>query len=266
MITIYQARYPRLARDRARILETLEKEEKGFNHTLQRGRRIFDKQIEGVLQAGQTTLSGPDVFRLFDTYGIPLELTAEWAATYGLKIDEAGFQQALAAHKEISGGGQPGKFAGGLASRDRQTIRLHTATHLLQQALRDVLGSHVAQKGSHITPERLRFDFSHPAKLTPTEIAEVEKQVNSQIEADLPVQEKEMTLDEAKARGAIGLFEEKYAQRVKVYAIGDYSLEICGGPHVERTSELGPFRILSEQSNGSGVRRIRAVVEPDGSS
>ncbi len=266
VITIYQARYPRLARDRARILETLEKEEKGFNHTLQRGRRIFDKQIEGVLQAGQTTLSGPDVFRLFDTYGIPLELTAEWAATYGLKIDEAGFQQALAAHKEISGGGQPGKFAGGLASRDRQTIRLHTATHLLQQALRDVLGSHVAQKGSHITPERLRFDFSHPAKLTPTEIAEVEKQVNSQIEADLPVQEKEMTLDEAKARGAIGLFEEKYAQRVKVYAIGDYSLEICGGPHVERTSELGPFRILSEQSNGSGVRRIRAVVEPDGSS
>lgn len=260
VIGIYGQRYAYLRRNQDKITEGLQVEEKGFNHTLQRGRRMFDQQIEQLRAQGQTHLSGEEVFRLFDTYGMPSELTEAWAGEAGLKIDKAGFEQALERHKEISGGGRQGEFAGGLASRDRQSVRLHTATHLLHQALRDVLGPHVAQKGSHITSERLRFDFSHPAPLAPDEIAQVEQLVNRQIEADLPVRWTEMSLEEAKALGAIGLFEEKYGERVNVYTIGDYSREICGGPHVERTGELGQFHILREQSNGTGIRRIRATV------
>jgi alanyl-tRNA synthetase len=261
VITIYEGRYPYLSQNKRHILESLSREEKSFNRTLRRGRRIFEQQIAQINEAGQKKLSGQNVFHLFDTYGIPLELSAEWAAEVGLEVDMAGFEYAFEAHKEISGGGKQGEFSGGLAARDEQTVRLHTATHLLHQALRDVLGPHVAQKGSHITPERLRFDFSHPAKLTANELAQVEALVNDKIEADLPVTWAEMPLEKAKTGGAIGLFEEKYGHLVKVYSIGDYSREICGGPHAQQTGQLGHFHIVREQSNGAGVRRIRAVVD-----
>ena len=260
VIELYQERYPHLRRNQKHILDSFSLEEKSFNGTLRRGRRIFERQIKQVKKAGKGKLSGDNIFHLFDTYGIPLELTTEWATEAGLKVDIEGYNRAFEAHKEISGGGKQGEFSGGLASRDEQTVRLHTATHLLHQALRDVLGPQVAQKGSHITPKRLRFDFSHPAKLTPDELARVEALVNGKIEADLPVIWEEMTLDSAKASGAIGLFEEKYGAMVKVYSIGDYSREICGGPHVGQTGQLGHFQIVREQSNGAGVRRIRATV------
>jgi alanyl-tRNA synthetase len=260
VIELYHSRYPHLGRRRPEVLDALQAEEKAFNQTLRRGRRIFEQQIEQVQSEEQSQLSGADLFHLFETYGIPVEMAEEWAAEFEVGVDIAGFEQALAIHKEVSGGGHQGEFAGGLAAHDQQTVRLHTATHLLHQALRDVLGLHIAQKGSHITPQRLRFDFSHPAKLTSAEISQVERLVNTQIEADLPVRWAEMPLAEAKAGGAIGLFEEKYGEQVRVYSIGDYSREICGGPHVERTGVLGRFRILREQSNGTGIRRIRAVV------
>jgi alanyl-tRNA synthetase len=168
----------------------------------------------------------------------------------------------LANHREISGGGKPGQFSGGLTSHDVQTIRLHTATHLLHQALRNQLGNHVAQKGSQITSERLRFDFSHPAKVSKTELNDIEAEVNAQIQANLPITWNTMDVATAKKMGAIGLFEDKYDDQVKVYTIGDYSKEICGGPHVAVTGDLGHFQITREQSNGAGVRRIRATLSP----
>ena len=257
---IYAGRYPQLSANSPFIREALQTEEQLFNRTLRRGRRIFDDYLTELQQRGERRLSGGRVFQLFDTYGIPPELSSEWAEAAGLTIDQAGFEQAMAKHREVSGGGKSGEFSGGLAARDPQSIRLHTATHLLHQALRNILGDHVAQKGSHITPERLRFDFSHPAKLSPAEIAQIEAEVNAQIKANLPIHWAEMGLAEAQAQGAIGLFGEKYGEQVKVYAIGEYSREICGGPHVQQTGELGHFRILREQSNGAGVRRIRATV------
>ena len=260
VIDLYQDRYPHLGHHRADILAALKREEAGFKRTLRRGRQIFDRQAEQTLAKGRAALSGQNIFHLFDTYGIPPELTAEWAAAMGLAADMAGFAHALAEHKEISGGGRRGEFAGGLAERDWQSVRLHTATHLLHQALRDVLGEHVAQQGSHITPQRLRFDFSHPAKLTEAELAQVEELVNQKIAADFPVTWSETSLADAQAQGAIGLFAEKYGRQVRVYRIGDYSREICGGPHVERTGQLGRFGILREQSNGAGRRRIRATL------
>ncbi|MEM7034214.1 MAG: alanine--tRNA ligase [Chloroflexota bacterium] len=261
VIGMYQTRYPHLIPQRNEILNTLQLEESSFNKTIERGQRVFQKQIKQVKETKQDTLSGKTVFHLFDTYGIPPELTEEWATEQDLKVDHSGFDIALAEHREISGGGKQGEFAGGLASRDSKTVQLHTATHLLHQALRDVLGPHVAQKGSHITPDRLRFDFSHPMKLTDEEQSQVEAQVNDQIQANLPVNWVEVDPGTARKMGAIGLFEDKYGDRVKVYSIGDYSREICGGPHVSRTGELGHFRIMREQSSGAGVRRIRAVVE-----
>ena len=260
VISIYADRYPYLVEQRQAILASLAQEEKSFNRTLQNGRRIFDQLVSQVTDQYLTVMPGHDVFHLFDTYGIPLELTREWAEAQGLTLDEDGYEAALAEHREISGSGA-GKYAGGLVTRDQASIRLHTATHLLHQALRDVLGPHVAQKGSHITPERLRFDFSHPTAMSQAEIEAVEQRVNDQIEADLPVHLVEMSMQAAQETGAIGLFEEKYGDQVKVYSIGHYSREICGGPHVDRTGELGRFHIAREQSSGAGVRRIRATLE-----
>jgi len=188
-------------------------------------------------------------------------MTQELAAEKGFGVDVAGFEKALAAHQETSREGAKQKFAGGLADHSEQSVRYHTATHLLHQALRTVLGAHVEQKGSNITPKRLRFDFVHTDKMTPEEIVAVEALVNEQIEAGLPVIRSEMTVPEAKAAGALGLFEDKYGERVSVYSIGDFSCEICGGPHVKNTSTLGTFRITKEQSASAGVRRIKAVME-----
>jgi alanyl-tRNA synthetase len=170
------------------------------------------------------------------------------------------YKRSFRDHQEKSRQGAAGRFKGGLAERSPETVKLHTATHLLHEALRRVLGAHVEQRGSNITTERLRFDFAHPAKLTDEQKARIEGLVNEQIERDLAVTSQEMTLDGARASGAIGLFEERYGDRVRVYTIGDFSAEVCGGPHVEHTGELGRFRIVRERSIGSGLRRIRAVL------
>jgi alanyl-tRNA synthetase len=209
----------------------------------------------------ESMLTGREIFYLYETYGYPAELTQELAAQQGLAVDMDGFQTAFTEHQAASQLGAAGRFRGGMAERRPETVRLHTATHLLHAALRQVLGSHVAQRGSNITPERLRFDFSHPAKVTADELEAVESLVNEQIRRDLPVTWTELSIATAKDSGAIGLFEERYGEQVKVYTIGDFSKEICGGPHVEQTSELGRLRIVKEEAVGTGVRRIRAVLE-----
>jgi alanyl-tRNA synthetase len=253
--------YPELEQQREQICAALDEEEARFQRTLGRGEAEFEKAIAASRSRGETIVPGEVAFRLYDTYGFPAELTEELAAQRGLGVDMDGFQAAFAAHQERSRQGAAGHFRGGLAERIPATTRLHTATHLLHESLRRVLGPHVAQRGSNITAERLRFDFAHGERLGPEQIAAVESLVNEQIGRDLPVVWAEMGLEDAKRAGAIGLFEERYGDQVKVYSIGDFSKEICGGPHVERTGELGHFRIAKEEAVGSGVRRIRAVLE-----
>jgi alanyl-tRNA synthetase len=253
--------YPLLERRREEALALLEEEELRFRRTLARGEREFERVAEAALRAGRPALAGEEIFRLYETYGFPAELTAELAAVRGLRSDLAGFDAAFARHQEESGRGAEGRFRGGLAERAPETTRLHTATHLLHAALRQTLGPHVAQRGSNITAERLRFDFSHGERLTAEQLAAAEELVNAQIRRDLPVTCEEMSLAEARERGALGLFEERYGERVRVYQIGDFSVEVCGGPHVERTGELGRFRIQKEEAVAAGVRRIRATVE-----
>ncbi len=209
------------------------------------------------------------MFVLFDTYGFPPELSVEEARRTGVPVDPAWpgrYDQLMSEQRERSRTAAAGMFKGGLADHSTATTRLHTATHLVHQALRTVLGPHVVQRGSNITPERLRFDFSHPSKLTPEQIAEVERIVNENIARDWPMTWREVPTDQAFAEGAIGAFGDKYGETVKVYTAGDpdgvwYSKEICGGPHVERTGSLGHFRITKEESSSAGVRRIRAVLE-----
>jgi alanyl-tRNA synthetase len=253
--------YPLLEREREEVCAALEEEEGRFARTLRRGERLFVQAAEQVRAQGANTLPGDVAFRLYDTYGFPVELTGELAAEQGLRLDRAGFEAATRAHQEQSRQGAAGRFRGGLAERSPETTRLHTATHLLHAALHEILGPHVAQRGSNITPERLRFDFSHPERVTPDQLAAVEALVNTQIAADLPVTWAEMSLDEARASGALGLFAERYGERVKVYRIGAFSAEICGGPHVARTGELGRLRIVKEEAVGAGARRVRAVLE-----
>jgi alanyl-tRNA synthetase len=206
-------------------------------------------------------IPGRVAFKLYDTYGFPLEITEELAGEHGLTVDRDGFQKAFEKHQELSKKGADKTFKGGLADNSEMTTALHTATHLLHQALREVLGDHVEQMGSNITPERLRFDFTHPEKMTSEQIAEVERLVNEKIEQDLPVNWQRMSVEEAKEQNARALFDSKYGEQVKVYSIGEFSKEVCGGPHVERTSQLGKFKIKKEQSSSAGVRRIRAVLE-----
>jgi alanyl-tRNA synthetase len=206
-------------------------------------------------------INGRIAFKLYDTYGFPIELTKELAAEHGFTVDEAGFDAAFQKHQETSRAGAEQQFKGGLADHSELTTALHTATHMLHQALRTVLGDHVGQKGSNITTERLRFDFTHPQPMTPEEIQRVEDIVNEQIKRDLPVTCETMSLEEAKKRGAIAFFDSKYGEQVKVYTIGDFSKEVCGGPHVTHTGDMGHFHILKEQSSSAGVRRIKAVLE-----
>ena len=215
-----------------------------------------------VRMDGLSILDGRSAFKLYDTYGFPIEMTRELAAEKGLAIDEADFAERFKKHQELSHQGADQKFKGGLADHSEQTARLHTATHLLHAALRKVLGDEVAQKGSNITAERLRFDFSFGRKMTPEELQEVERLVNVAIDAKAPVVCEEMTVPEAKAKGAIGLFESKYGERVRTYKMGEYSFEICGGPHAENTGDLGSFKIQKEESSSAGVRRIKATIQP----
>lgn len=253
--------YPILEQEGDRICAAIEEEEGRFQRSLQRGERFFDKVAQQAISNKQPQINGLDAFHLYDTYGFPLELTEESATQLGLTVDRQGFQTAFAQHQEQSRQGAAARFRGGLAERSQATTRLHTATHLLHAALREILGPHVEQRGSNITAERLRFDFSHGARLTPEQLSQIEALVNSHIQARLPVVWQEMSLDEARASGAIGLFGERYGERVKVYSIGTASCEICGGPHVEQTGELGHFRIVKEEAVGAGLRRIKATLE-----
>lgn len=205
-------------------------------------------------------IPGRDAFKLYDTYGFPVEMTEELAMENGLFVDRADFEERFKQHQEKSQAGAEQRFKGGLADHSEQTTMLHTATHLLHAALRKVLGDDVHQKGSNITAERLRFDFTFGRKMTPEEIKEVERLVNEAIAADSEIVMEEMTVSEAKEKGAIGLFESKYGEKVKVYTMGSFSKEICGGPHAKRTGDLGSFSIKKEESSSAGVRRIKAVV------
>ncbi|OGY25477.1 MAG: alanine--tRNA ligase [Candidatus Woykebacteria bacterium RBG_16_43_9] len=249
-IDIFQETYPELVEKKQKIADELYKEEEKFSKTLEKGLREFEKQKE---------INGKTAFYLYETFGFPIEMTAELAADKGMKVDRKEFEKKFEKHQEISRA-RGKKFAGGLADHTEITVRGHTATHLLHQALRDVLGDSVHQTGSNITPERIRFDFSYGVKLSNEQIRKVEDIVNSKIKENLSVKKELTSQVEADKAGAIGLFREKYGDKVSVYRIGDYSIEYCGGPHVEHTSKVGNFKIIKEEALGSGQRRIRAML------
>jgi len=255
VIDDYKDVYPELERNKDFVLSNLDEEETRFKKTLEKGLKEFEKR----------EISGREAFNLYQTYGFPIEMTKELAEEKGIQVDEEEFQQELKKHQELSRTASAGKFKGGLADAGEETKKLHTAAHLLLAALRKVLNDSVTQKGSNITAERLRFDFSWPEKLTDEQKKQVEDLVNEVIKKDLPVVCEEMSLDEAKKQGAAGVFESKYGERVKVYTVGNdkevFSQEICGGPHIERTGELGHFKITKEESSSAGVRRIKAMLE-----
>ena len=261
VIGMYSAPYPELLANKDFVLAELGQEEEKFSATLQKGEHEFEKMLPNLEKGNTRVINGRIAFKLYDTYGFPIELTEELAEEHGFTVDTQGFNEAFEKHQEISRAGAEQQFKGGLADHSDLTTALHTATHLLHQSLRTVLGEHVGQKGSNITPERLRFDFTHENPMTPEEIAQVEAMVNSVIERDLPVSFETMSLDDAKAQGAIAFFESKYGEQVKVYSVGDFSKEVCGGPHVERTGSMGHFHIQKEQSSSAGIRRIKAVLE-----
>ncbi len=269
---IYGEAYPLLVEKKDYILSEIKKEIDKFESSLATGLKEFNKCIDSIKRKNEfmgqkdpsykpeTEISGKQAFRLYDTFGFPIELTEELASEVGFTVDSEGFKTAFKEHQEISK--QQGTFKGGLAEQNEITARLHTATHLLNAALKSVLNDpNINQKGSNITVERLRFDFNFPRKLTPEELAEIEKWVNSAINADVPVTLDEMTVDEAKKQGAIGVFESKYGDKVKVYTIGKYSKEICGGPHAKSTGELHHFKITKEEASSAGVRRIKAILD-----
>lgn len=250
-IEIYQDIYPEIKSKEMDILTVIQNEEEKFEKTLSEGLKRFEKI------SARGSIKGEDAFHLFDTYGFPLELTEELAGEKGLRVDLKEFEAAFKKHREISRAGAEAKFGGG----GEFSPKLHTATHLLHAALRKVLGEHVKQMGSDITSQRLRFDFSHSQKMTEEEIKQVENLVNQKIKEDLEVKKEEMSYEKALKTGALAFFKEKYPEIVTIYFTDNFSREICAGPHVKKTSELGNFKIIKEESCGSGVRRIRAVLE-----
>jgi len=258
VIETYAPYYPELAERHDFVIEQLQKEEQRFQATLKKGIREFESAVSKLEGA---VIDGTTAFRLYDTFGFPIEMTVELAAEKNLTVDTEGFERAFAAHQELSRAGSEQKFKSGLADTSVETTRLHTATHLLHAALRKVLGDDVAQKGSNITAERLRFDFSFGRKMTPEEIQQVEDLVNDAIGKKIDVDCREMTVDEAREEGAIGLFASKYGERVRVYTVPGVSKEICSGPHVTNTGELHHFKIQKEQASSAGVRRIKAVLD-----
>ena len=253
--------YPALETNKDIIKAVILEEKDKFVKTLEKGEKEFSKEIELIKQQGKDIVPGKMVFRLYDTYGFPPEETEELASENGMKIDKEGFEKLFKEHQEKSRAGAEQKFKGGLASTGEMETKYHTATHLLNAALKIVLGLHVHQRGSNITAERMRFDFSHPAKMTDEEKQKTEDLVNEWIIEAIPVEHLEMKKDEAIRLGAEAMFIEKYGDIVSVYKIGDKSLELCGGPHVKNTSELGHFKIKKEESSSSGVRRIKAILE-----
>ena len=261
VIDLYDEPYPELLENKEKVFDELTQEEVKFSETLEKGEKQFDKMVFFLDKQGVKEISGGSAFKLYDTYGFPIELTKELAAEKGFTVDEKGFEEAFAKHQELSRTAEAGQFKSGLGDHSEQTTALHTATHMLQAALRMVLGDHVQQKGSNITPERLRFDFTHNEKMTPEQIKAVEDIVNEEIKKDLMVTVKTMSPEEALKEGAMALFSSKYGEQVTVYSIGDFSKEVCAGPHVEHTGDMGHFHILKEESSSAGVRRIKAVLE-----
>ncbi len=255
VVEIYQDIYPEIKSKEAEIMTVIQNEGERFEKALVKGLKQFEKiSLKG-------NISGIDAFHLYDTYGFPLELTIELAEQKDLKVDKQGFESAFKKHQQISRAGIEKKFGGIGKQAGDESIKLHTATHLLHQALRQILGEGVKQMGSDITAERLRFDFSHSKKMTETEIKKVETLVNQKIKQDLKIKKEEVSYEKAIKSGALAFFKNKYPNKVNVYSIGGFSKEICGGPHIKRTSELGVFRIIKEESSGAGIRRIRAVLE-----
>jgi alanyl-tRNA synthetase len=257
-IEIYKIIYPELQSKQAEILTVLQNEQERFLKTLENGLREFKFQVENLKEK---LISGRIIFNLYQSYGFPLELTKELAEEEGFKIDENGFKEEFEKHQATSRAGVEKKFGGVGKEATFEATKLHTATHLLHKALREILGEHVQQMGSDITPERLRFDFLHNQKMTPEEIKKVENLVNQKINEDLEVKREEMSYREATKAGALAFFKEKYPEIVSVYSVGNFSKEICAGPHVKKTSEIGGFKIIKEESAGAGIRRIRAVSQ-----
>ncbi|MBU4480275.1 alanine--tRNA ligase [Patescibacteria group bacterium] len=287
VIKQYGEIYENIKNNAEQIKEEIRKEEDKFRQTLEKGLKAFDRLISHDETKPQMTtieISGKDFFNLFQTYGFPFEMIVEEIKhrdfltdgkemfnAFNEEIKKQEFEEEMKKHQELSRTSSVGKFKGGLGGHDENSTKLHTATHLLNQALKEVLGNHIEQKGSNITPERLRFDFSHPEKLTDEEKQKVEEIVNQKIQEALPVTMEEMTVDEAKEKGATGVFGDKYGEKVKVYSIGNpnashgqvFSKEICGGPHVENTKELGYFKIKKEEASSAGVRRIKAELSTE---
>ena len=256
----YSHVYPELKANLEQCRLDLEAEEKRFNATLDKGEAMYKKVAEQLKLHGQSQISGKTAFKLYDTFGFPLEMTIEMATKDGLTVDKEGFDEANRKHQELSRTTSAGSFKAGLQDNSEVVTRMHTATHLLHAALHKVLGPTANQKGSNITAERLRFDFTWPEPMTAEQKTEVEKLVNEWIKEGIAVSKKMTTVEEAKSEGAMALFGAKYGDQVSLYTIGDVSKEICCGPHVENTKELGSFKIVKEQSSSAGVRRIKAVI------
>ena len=261
VIDLYGEPYPELIENKEKVFNELTQEENKFSETLEKGEKQFEKMTYFLEKQGVKEIAGGSAFKLYDTYGFPIELTKELAAEKGFTVDVKGFEEAFAKHQDLSRTAVAGQFKSGLGDHSEQTTALHTATHMLQAALRRVLGDHVQQKGSNITPERLRFDFTHNEKMTPEQIKQVEDIVNEEIAKDLKVTVETMTPEQAHKEGAMAFFSSKYGEQVTVYSIGDFSKEVCAGPHVEHTGDMGHFHILKEESSSAGVRRIKAVLE-----
>ena len=280
VIRIFGDIYKEVARNKKFVITEMAAEETKFRDTVEQGLKEFEKLVAGFKIAFEKTgqavkeISGKQAFKLYDTYGFPLEMTQELAAENNLTVDVTGFNDAFKKHQELSRAGAEQKFAGGLADHSEMSTKYHTATHLLQATLQKVLGPHAIQRGSNITQERLRFDFTQPQKMTAEEIKQTEDLINAAIKKDYPVSWQEMPFEKAKELGAIGLFEDKYQSLVKVYTVGDtkqkaeadpksatYSREVCGGPHVEHIGTLGKFKIVKEEAVSAGVRRIKAILE-----
>ena len=253
--------YPSLEKNRDTIKKVILEEKEKFVKTLTKGEKEFVREVELIKAEGKNIIPGTMVFRLYDTYGFPPEVTEELAIENGMTTNKEEFEKLFKEHQEKSRSGADQKFKGGLASTGEMEIKYHTATHLLNAALKQVLGTHVHQRGSNITAERMRFDFSHPAKMTEEEKKKTEDLVNEWIQAKIPVEHMEMKKEDAINQGAEAMFIEKYGDIVSVYKIGDKSFELCGGPHVSNTSELGHFKIKKEESSSSGIRRIKAILE-----
>ena len=262
LVEYYKTSYPETFARKQAIIEEIKLEEERFRHTLKTGLREFEK----ICASTNGNVSGKYAFVLFSTYGFPLEITTELAKEKGIKVDIDAFKEEFKKHQDASRSGSEQKFKGGLADTSEKSVKYHTATHLLHKALREVLGTHVEQRGSNITPERLRFDFSHPQKMTDEEKKKVEDLVNEKIKAGLEVKQSVLPKDKALETGALHFFGEKYGEEVSVYYIGDsidtaFSKEFCGGPHVHNTKDLGTFKISKEEAAAAGIRRIKAVLE-----